>query len=316
MTEIGVFLSSEEHGPTELVSFAKEAEEAGFVGALVSDHFHPWIDRQGHSPFVWSVIGGIAATTQLRITTGVTCPTMRTHPAIIAQAAATSAAMAPGRFRLGVGSGENLNEHILGDRWPPAGERLEMLEEAVEVMRELWKGAVTSHEGKHYRVVGARIYTLPNEPPPVLVSAFGPKAMALAARIGDGYVGTAPDADLVARYEKEGGTGPKIAAVKVCWGEDEAVARKTAYELWPTTGVPGELSQELAMPAHFEQAASLVTEKQVAEKIACGPDPARHIAAIREYVEAGYDEIYVGQVGDDLSGFVDFYQREVLPEFA
>ena len=316
MTEIGIFLSSEEHGPDELVRMAQEAEAAGFGSVAVSDHYHPWIDRQGHSPFVWNVVGGIAATTKLGITTAVTCPTIRIHPAVIAQAAATSAVMAPGRFRLGVGTGENLNEHVLGDRWPAADERMEMLEEAVEVMRDLWKGEITDHEGKHYKVVNARIYSLPERPPPVLVSGFGPMATSMAARIGDGYVSTSPDPDLVKKYVDEGGKGPKVALMKVCWGEDEATARKTAYELWPSTGVPGELSQELPMPAHFEQASEKVTEDDVAKKIVCGPDPQRHLEVIGKYVDAGYDEIYVGQVGPETQGMVDFYRREILPKVA
>ncbi|MBV8690537.1 MAG: TIGR03557 family F420-dependent LLM class oxidoreductase [Actinobacteria bacterium] len=316
MTEIGIFLSSEEHGPNDLVRMAQQAESEGFRSVAVSDHFHPWIDRQGESPFVWNVIGGIASTTQLRITTAVTCPTMRTHPAVIAQAAATSAVMAPGRFRLGVGTGENLNEHILGDRWPAADERMEMLEEAVEVMRELWKGKITDHEGKHYKVVNARIYSLPDEAPPVLVSGFGPKATSMAARIGDGYVSTAPEPDLPNQYSQEGGRGPKVALMKVCWDEDEAKARKTAFELWPSTGVPGELSQELPMPGHFEQASEKVTEDDVAEKIVCGPDPQRHLEMINKYIAAGYDEIYVGQVGPETAGMVDFYHREILPKVA
>ena len=312
MTKFGIFLSSEEHGPDALVRHAQQAEQAGFDSLLVSDHFHPWIDRQGESPFVWSVIGGIAATTSLEVTTGVTCPTIRMHPAIVAHAAATSAVMAPGRFRLGVGSGEALNEHVLGDRWPAADERLEMLEEAVEVMRALWTGENTSHEGKHYRVVNARIYSRPETPPPVLVSGFGPTATSLAARIGDGYVNTAPDRDLVGRYVDEGGKGPKVAVMKACWGEDEAMARKTAYELWPTSAVSGELSQELPMPAHFEQASQSVTEDQVAEKIPCGPDPERHRQTVQKYIDAGYDEVFVAQIGDDVAGFLDFYKREVF----
>src|SRR5438132_7908055 len=254
MAEVGIFLSSEEHGPNALVEGAQLAERAGWRKALISDHFHPWIDRQGESPFVWSVIAAIGATTGLEVTTGVTCPTVRTHPAIIAHAAATSTLICKGRFRLGVGSGENLNEHILGDRWPSADERLDMLEEAVEIMREMWKGEIYTHDGEHYVVVNARIYSCPERPPPVLVSGFGPKAVSLAARVGDGYVNTSPAAELLEQYRHEGGTGPKIAAVKVCWGEDEAMARKLAFELWPTTGVSGELSQELPMPAHFEQA--------------------------------------------------------------
>ncbi|MBW3576124.1 MAG: TIGR03557 family F420-dependent LLM class oxidoreductase, partial [Actinobacteria bacterium] len=258
MSEIGYFLSSEEHSPSALVRHARQAEEAGFASAWISDHYHPWTDEQGEASFVWCVIGGIAATTELRLTTGVTCPTVRIHPAVMAQAAATAAEMMPGRFRFGLGTGENLNEHILGDHWPPAPVRLEMLEEAVEVMRRLWTGTMVNHHGPHYRVENARIYSLPDEPPPVPISAFGPKALGLAARIGDGFVSTTPEADMVQRYRAEGGTGPAMAGMKVCWATDEAAARRTAHRLWAQTGIPGELSQELRTPAHFEQASSLV----------------------------------------------------------
>ncbi|MBW3644089.1 MAG: TIGR03557 family F420-dependent LLM class oxidoreductase [Actinobacteria bacterium] len=313
MSEIGYFLSSEEHSPSALVRYARQAEEAGFASAWISDHYHPWTDEQGEASFVWCVIGGIAATTELRLTTGVTCPTVRIHPAVMAQAAATAAEMMPGRFRFGLGTGENLNEHILGDHWPPAPVRLEMLEEAVEVMRRLWTGSMVNHHGPHYRVENARIYSLPDEPPPVPISAFGSKALALAARIGDGFVSTTPEADMVQRYRAEGGTGPAMAGMKVCWATDEAAARRTAHRLWAQTGIPGELSQELRTPAHFEQASSLVTEDQVAESIVCGPDPERHVAAIEQYFEAGFDEVYVCQVGGDQEGFFDFYRSELRP---
>src|SRR3954470_4680253 len=201
MPKLGYALSSEEHAPLDLVANARRAEEAGFTFALISDHYHPWVDAQGHGPFVWSVIGGIAhATERLRLGTGVTCPTVRIHPAVIAQAAATSAAMMPGRFFLGVGAGENLNEHILGDYWPSPDERQEMLEEAIDVMRLLWQGGYQTHRGKHYRVENARIYTLPDEPPPIAVAAGGPKAAELAARKGDALISTAPDSELVDAY--------------------------------------------------------------------------------------------------------------------
>src|SRR2546429_2172440 len=194
--ELGYKLSSEEFGPRDLVRQARQAEEAGFTFGLISDHFHPWIDKQGHSPFVWSVIGGIAQVTEkIRVGTGVTCPLIRIHPAIVAQAAATVAAMMPGRFFLGVGTGENLNEHVLGDRWPLPDERLEMLEEAVEVMRLLWQGGEQTHRGRHYTVDHARVYTLPDEPPDIYVAAAAPKAAELAGRVGDGFVSTSPDAD-------------------------------------------------------------------------------------------------------------------------
>jgi G6PDH family F420-dependent oxidoreductase len=313
MAEVGYFLSSEEHDARFLVDTARQAEASGFRSVWISDHFHPWSDAQGQSPFVWSVIGGIAATTELTVTTAVTCPTFRIHPAILAQAAATSASMLPGRFQFGVGSGESLNEHVLGQHWPPADIRLERLREAVELIRQLWTGAITTHHGTHFTVENARIYTLPDEPPPILVSGFGPKAADLAAEIGDGYMNTKPDAELVQRYRTKGGKGPTQAGIKLCWAEDEASARKTAFELWAQAGVPGELNQELPMPAHFEQAAQNVTEDQVAEAITCGPDPDAHAKAIQKYFEAGFDQVFVSQVGDDQMGFFRFFEREVRP---
>jgi G6PDH family F420-dependent oxidoreductase len=313
MAEIGYFLSSEEHGPSELVDYAQQAERAGFGSVWISDHYHPWNDNQGQSSFVWAVIGGIAATTQLRVATAVTCPIIRIHPAIVAQAAATAACMLPGRFQLGVGTGENLNEHVLGDRWPRADTRLDMLEEAVEVMRELWEGKLTSHDGRYYRVEAARIYSLPDAPPPVIVSAFGPKAIRLAARIGDGYMAVMPDREMVETYEREGGKGPKQGGLKVCWGPDEAAARRTAHRLWANELLPGQLSQELPLPSQFEAASELVTEDMVAEQTPCGPDPERHVAAIQKYLDAGFDEVYVSQIGRDQAGFFDFWRRELAP---
>ena len=317
MAEIGYALSSEEHAPNDLVKNARRAEEAGFTFALISDHFHPWVDSQGHSPFVWSVIGAIAhATERLRLGTGVTCPLIRIHPAIIAQAAATAAAMMPGRFFLGVGTGENLNEHILGDRWPPHDVRGEMLKEAIEVIRLLWQGGQQSYHGAYYTVENARIYTLPDQPPPIMVAAAGPKAAEVAGQIGDGLIGTSPEAEVVQSFEKAGGARkPRYGQVTVCWAQDEAAARRTAYEIWPNAANEGELSQELPAPAHFEQVAKMVTEDQVAKTVICGPDPQHHIGAIRKYVDAGYDHVYVHQVGHDQEGFLRFYQQHVLPEF-
>jgi G6PDH family F420-dependent oxidoreductase len=313
MTTFGYFLSSEEHRPDELVRQAVLAEAAGFEALWISDHFHPWNDEQGESPFVWSVIGAIANATSLPITTAVTCPTVRIHPAIIAQAAATSALLADGRFQLGVGTGENLNEHILGDRWPPADVRLDMLEEAVEVMRALWTGDQVSHHGPHYTVENARLYSTPDQPPPVYVSGFGPKAVSLAARIGEGYCGTSPDAELLQQYRDEGGAGPTQAGVKVCWGPDRAECVKTAHRLWGPNMVPGESAQELPMPAHFEQAGALVDEEMVSEKFACGPDLDEHLGSLTEYRDAGYDELYVSQIGPTSGGFFQFAEQELLP---
>jgi G6PDH family F420-dependent oxidoreductase len=315
--KIGYFLSCEEWGPADLLTQARAAEEAGFHALWISDHYHPWNDEQGESPFVWAVIGALAeATSRMPVTTAVTCPTMRTHPAVIAQAAATAAAMLPGRFQLGVGSGEALNEHILGDHWPEAEERLEMLEEAIHVIRRLWSGKVVSHRGKHYRVENARIYTLPPEPPPILVSGFGPKAVDLAGRIGDGYCTTMPDAGLISRFHESGGEGkPVQAGMKVCYGPDEAEARRTAHRIWPNEQLPGELAQVLPTPQHFEQASTLVTEEMIAEAVPCGPDLDRHVAAIQVFADAGADELYVQQIGGRQDEFFEVFSREVLPRF-
>ncbi|HTZ87431.1 MAG TPA: TIGR03557 family F420-dependent LLM class oxidoreductase [Solirubrobacteraceae bacterium] len=315
--KIGYFLSSEETAPAELVHHAALAEQAGFQGLWISDHFHPWNDAQGHSAFVWSVIGAIAqATSRMKVTTAVTCPTVRLHPAIVAQAAATSAVLLEGRFALGVGSGEALNEHILGARWPEADERLEMLEEAVEVIRTLWQGGVQSHRGRHYRVENARIYDLPEQAPPILISGFGPKATELAARAGDGFCTVAPVKEAVETVREKGGQDKLVAgALKVCWDEDERRARETAYRLWPTDALPGELSQILPTPAHFEQASQLVTEDQVAESIPCGPDLDAHLEKIGEFEEAGFDELYVQQIGDGHEQFFELYAQEILPRF-
>ncbi len=313
---IGYFLSSEEHGPKELVRQAQLAERSGFEALWISDHYHPWNDTQGQSPFVWSTIGAIAQATNLPVTTAVTCPTVRTHPAIIAQAAATSAVLLDNRFILGVGSGEALNEHILGDPWPSAGERLGMLEEAVEIMRELWTGKNVNHDGEYYKVDNARIYTLPDTPPPVYVSAFGPAAAKLAGRIGDGLISVMPDEQVIELFRESGGDGkPLQGGFKVCYGKDEAAARKTAYDLWANQGLPGELAQVLPQPRHFEQASQLVTEEMIGESTVCGPDLRRHVDQLKTFVDAGFDEIYVSQIGPEQEPFFDFYASQVLPEF-
>lgn len=314
MAEIGAFLSSEEHRPSALVDQAKLAEEAGVRSIFISDHFHPWLEEQGESSFVWSVIGAISVSTSHRVTTGVTCPTVRIHPAILAQAAATSQILLDGRFVFGVGSGEALNEHILGHRWPPVDTRLDMLEEAIEVIRKLWAGGFVSHHGRYYDVENARIYSQPESAPPILVSAFGPKAADMAARVGDGFVTVQPDRELLERYRANGGKGRAIAALKVCWDHDEQRARKLAHQLWRTEGVEGQLSQELPMPSHFEAAAANVTEDMVADSVACGPDPERHLEAISKYLDAGFDEVYINQIGPEQEGFFRFYERELRPK--
>lgn len=315
--KIGYALSSEEHPPATLLREAKFAEEAGFHGLWISDHYHPWNDEQGESPFVWAVLGGIAeVTSRVPVTTAVTCPTLRIHPAVIAQAAATAATMLEGRFIFGVGTGEALNEHIFGDPWPRADVRIEMLDEAIELIRKMWTGESIEHEGPHYLVENARIYTLPEEPPPIYVSGFGPGSVELAARVGDGFCITMPDEDLIGQFRSQGGGDkPVQGSVKVCWGDDEAEARRTAHRLWPNVGLPGELAQVLPTPEHFEQAAELVTEDMVAESVPCGPDLDRVIESIQEFADAGADEVYLQQIGGGDERFFETFASEVLPRF-
>jgi G6PDH family F420-dependent oxidoreductase len=315
MTRIGYALSSEEHTPNKLVDNAQAAEETGFEFALISDHYHPWVDAQGHAPFVWSVLGAIArATRRLEIGTGVTCPMMRTHPAIIAQAAGTIGAMMPGRFFLGVGTGENLNEHILAEKWPEADVRIDMLEEAVEVIRLLWEGEQVSHYGQYYNLENARVYDLPEPRSPIHVAASGPKAAEMAGRVGDGLISVGPVKEVVDAFRAAGGEGkPVYGQLTVCWAASREEAMKTAYEIWPNAGIKGEASQELPAPAHFEQLAKMVTPEQIAESVPCGPDPAPIIEQFRKYEEAGFDHVYLHQIGPDQEGFFRFAQQELLP---
>ena len=309
----GYFLSTEEYTPARLVEQAVLAEEAGFECLWISDHFHPWNDEQGQSPFVWSIIGALAQACSLPVTTAVTCPTIRTHPAVIAQAAATSAVLLEGRFTLGVGSGEALNEHILGDAWPSADVRLEMLEEAVGLIRELWTGEFVNHRGPHYTVDTARIYTLPDQPPPIYVSGFGPKATDLAARIGDGYITTSPDPELLGRFRERSGGKPAQAGVKVAWADTADEGARIAHRLWANAGLPGELAQVLPSPRHFEQASELVTLEQTRDSVAAGSDLEVHVAALRPFVEAGFEEVFVANMGPNYRAMIQAYGERVLP---
>jgi G6PDH family F420-dependent oxidoreductase len=315
MIQLGYALSSEEHRPNDLVRHAQRAEEIGFSFSLISDHYHPWIDEQGHAPFVWSVIGGIAQqTSSMRLGTGVTCPIIRIHPAIIAQAAATAASMMSGRFFLGVGTGEALNEHVTGERWPSADERRDMLEEAIDLIRTLWQGGLQSYRGMYYQAEDARLYTLPEKPIDLLVAAAGPKSAELAGRVGDGLICTAPNAELIKAFESAGGAGkPRYGQFTCCWAASKEDALKTTMKIWPTGSLPGELSQELPLPRHFKQASQLVTEKEIQSSVVLGPDPQPYLDKIKEWQDVGVDHVYIHQVGPDQEGFFEFAKAELLP---
>ncbi|MFL6122081.1 TIGR03557 family F420-dependent LLM class oxidoreductase [Actinophytocola sp.] len=313
MVSLGYFLSCEEFGPKELVRQAKQAADAGFERLWISDHYHPWNSEQGQSAFVWSVIGALSeAVPGMPVTTAVTCPTVRIHPAVLAQAAATAAVQLDGRFVLGVGSGEALNEHILGDPWPSADVRLEMLEEAVEVIRQLHRGGSHNHHGKHYTVENARVYTLPEQPVPIYVSAFGKKAVEVAARIGDGYVSVMPNADLVRAYRDAGGKGPAQGGFKVCHAPTAEEGLETAHRIWPNEGLPGELAQVLPQPEHFEQATQLVTKDMLS--LPTGPDPEPYLEQVKAFADAGFDEVHVAQIGPRQDEFFQFWRDKVAPQ--
>ncbi len=311
--KIGYFLSSEEYDARELLEQAALAQEAGFDSLWISDHFHPWNDEQGQSTFVWSMIGALSQVTQLPVATAVTCPIMRTGPAVVAQAAATCATLLPGGFRLGVGSGEALNEHITGAVWPPAEVRLAMLEEAVAVIRELWQGGVVTHYGEHFTVENARIYSLPEAPPEVYVSAFGPHAAELAGRIGDGLVTTSPDETVLSTFREHGAGKPVAGGFKVAYAGTEDEGVDLAHRLWPNSGLPGELAQVLPTVKHFEQASELVTRESTRKGAVCGPDVERHVEAFTEFTEAGFDEVYVANMGPHYKKMLAVYGDEVLP---
>ncbi len=315
MAQFGFTLSSEEHGPDRLVDLAVAAEDAGFDFVSISDHFHPWVSAQGESPFVWSTLGAIARETdRIEIGVGVTCPIIRIHPVNVAHAVATIQVMADGRFTFGVGTGENLNEHVTGDRWPEHEVRLEMLGESMDVMRSLWTGNEVSHRGAHYTVENATLFTAPETIPDIVVSAFGPKTAAWAAEHGDGLWCSGPKDDVVAAYEDAGGSGPRYTQLHLCYDEDPESAVDTVYERWPNGSIPGELSQELPSPAHFEQASQLVEREDIAESgTVTGPDRDAHLDGIQTALEAGYDHVYVHQIGDDQEAALEFYSEEILP---
>jgi G6PDH family F420-dependent oxidoreductase len=318
MLQLGYALSSEEHAPQKLIDDAVAAEQAGFSYALISDHYFPWLDTQGQSPFVWTVIGGISQQTKtLQLGTGVTCPILRYHPALIAQAAATVGSLMEGRFFLGLGTGENLNEHIVGQGWPPINQRQEMLAEAIEIIRMLWEGGLKSYEGNYFRVEEARIYTLPDQLPPIYVAASGEHSATLAGQMGDGFITTSPEQELVQTFQKAGGGNkPIYGQLTVCVAKTEQQGVETAFKWWANTAVPGQLSQELKLPSFFQQATTLVTPEHIKKAVVCGSDPKQHLEKIKAFAKAGFDNVYIHQVGPDQEAFFRFYEEEILPEIS
>jgi coenzyme F420-dependent glucose-6-phosphate dehydrogenase len=317
MTELslGLTISSEEFAPSRLVEVALLAEQAGFDFVSISDHYHPWVSEQGHSPFVWSVLGAISqATEEIEVAVGVTCPTIRIHPAILAQSVATTGVLLEGRFVWGVGTGEALNEHVVGEAWPPYEIRAEMLEEAITVIRLLWSEESVTHFGPYYSVIDARILDQPDEPVPIIVSAFGPESAQLAASIGDGLWITGAAEETVNVFREAGGEGPVYSQLTLCWAETEEEAVSTAHRLWAFSELPGTLNQDLPTMLHYEQAVKLVTPEMVAKSTPCGPDAGPILEAAQEAIAAGVDHLYFHQVGPDQEGFVEFWKSELRDE--
>jgi len=314
MVKLGYKLMTEEHGPADLVRNAKRAEQAGFDFAAISDHYFPWLEEQGHAPFAWSVLGAIAqATEHLGLMTAVTCPIMRYHPAIIAQAAATMGLLADGRFTLGLGAGERLNEHVVGAGWPGVTERHERLSEALDIIQGLLAGKLTTYRGRHFQLDHAKLFDRPKRKPPVIVAAGGPEAGQLAGEKADGLIVTEPKKELVKAFTAGGGKGPRYAEVAMCCAADEDKARKTAhrYFRWSLLGWP--VLAELPHDEAFAAASKHVTVETVGEEISCGPSADRHLEAIHEFTAIGCDHIILNQIGPDQDFFFELFERKLAP---
>jgi G6PDH family F420-dependent oxidoreductase len=315
VSEFGYTLMGEQSGPTELVDQAVRAEAAGFDFAVASDHYYPWLDVQGHSPYTWSVLGAVAyATRAMRLMSFVTCPTRRYHPAVVAQKAATIGVMSQGRFTLGLGAGENLNEHVVGG-WPHVTQRHEMLAEALEIIRPLLAGETLHHSGEYFDVPEARLWDRPDEGVPIGLAVSGPDSCRLAGEYADAMIATEPKAELVKGYDEAGGVGrPRYGQVAICYGPDEAACRRLAHEQFRWFGLGWPVNAELPGPKSFERASASVTEEDVAASIPCGPDLHKYVAAVREFIDAGFTHVAVVQIGARTQGpFLDFAEKELLP---
>lgn len=316
MVRIGYTMMTEQAGPRELVSHVVGAERAGFDFSVISDHSFPWLESQGHAPYAWSVLGAAAqATSRIPLMTYVTCPTFRYHPTVVAQKAATLQILSEGRFRLGLGSGENLNEHIVGAGWPAAHVRLEMLEEAVDIIRQLFTGESVSHHGPHFDVENAKLWDLPDTPTPIGIAVSGPRSCELAGRHGDLVIATEPKRELLDGFDAHGGAGkPRVGQLPVCYDPDRdaAVARAHDQFRWALGG--WKVNAELPGPSSFDQGAQFVRPEDVAEGIPCGDDVDAFVEAVRPYVDAGFTEVALVQIGGDAQQpFLEWAEAKLLP---
>lgn len=321
---IGYAASFEQFHPTDLLSYSQQAEGAGFETVMASDHFHPWVPSQGHSAFVWAWMGALGATTKMRFGTGVTPPGYRYHPAVLAQAAATLEAMYPSRFYLGLGAGEALNEHIVGDYWPEAPVRLERLMESIEIIQRLFSGKVVKHRGNHFTVESAKLYTLPDNPPPIYVATSGPIMAGRTGKFTDGII-TVGAADeklnmLMERFEKgakEAGkdpaTMPRMLQIKVSFADSEEKAVEQAVREWPNGGMPFPKA-DIRNPEDFEAMSKLVRPENFKNRVLMTPDLDEHVAQIQHYIDLGFGEIYIHNVGRNQEEFITVYGDRVIPK--
>ncbi|ROT33118.1 TIGR03557 family F420-dependent LLM class oxidoreductase [Micromonospora sp. HM5-17] len=315
MVAVGYTLMCEQTGPKELVAQAVQAEEAGFDYLVISDHYYPWLTSQGHSPYAWAVLGAVAhATSRIRLMTLVTCPIRRYHPAVVAQKAATVGVLSDGRFTLSLGAGENLNEHVVG-AWPHVHQRHEMFEEALQIIRPLLDGENLSFAGHHFEVPEAYLWDRPETRIPIAVAASGPHSVRLAAEYGDALVCDNPDAGVVRRYDEIGGAGrPRYGQVALCYGPDTDDCRTTVHEQWRWATLNWSVKSELPGPESFRNATEAVRPADVAQVVPCGPDLDAHVAAVRRYVDAGFTDVALVQVGvESQPMFLDWARDELLP---
>jgi G6PDH family F420-dependent oxidoreductase len=317
MTRYGYTLMTEQSGPRELVGHAAGGERAGFDFEVISDHYFPWLDEMGHSSYAWSVLGAVSQlTSRVELMTYVTCPIMRYHPAVVAQKAATVDLLSGGRFTLGLGAGENLNEHVIGQGWPPVNVRHEMLDEAVRIIGALFDGGYVNFVGDHFRVDSAKVWDLPQNPVPIGVAVSGEQSVEKFARLADHLIAVEPDAELVGRWDAASGSARsrKIGQLPVCWGTDRDASIERAHELFRWFGGGWKVNAELPGPAGFAGASQFVTKDDVADSIPCGPDVEAIVKAVREFEDAGFTDVALVQIGDESQhGFLEIAEKELLP---
>jgi G6PDH family F420-dependent oxidoreductase len=316
MVSIGYTIMGEQAGPKQLVGDAVRAEQAGYDFLAASDHFFPWLEEQGHSPYTWAVLGAVAqATERIELMTYVTCPTMRYHPTVVAQKAATVQLLSDGRFTLGLGAGENLNEHVIGKGWPAVDVRHHMLDEALRIIRPLLAGETVTFRGKYLEAEAARLWDPPHDPVPIGVAASGPESCALAGEHADALIAVQPERELGDRFDAAGGAGkPRIGQVGVSYDEDVSAARKRAHEQFRWFASGWKVMAELPGPANFAAASTMVTEDDVAAQIPCGPDVDAHVAAVKKFVDAGFTSVALVQIGGpNQDDFLAWSESDLLP---